>query len=280
MAAAAKPKNKIKNRRTGFSIKRFLFTVFMLMAVLTALLFLINKYFFKITNILIITDDKYSYEEVLKASGIKEGQELLGLDVKKIKENIKDSLTYAESVNISRIPPFTVRIEVKSEKGFFGIMLGGDYYIISRNFRVVDKIKVVGNIPAGIEFTPPDGIITIETDEIKKCYMGDKIEFKDADIYDFFKDITELADENMDMVAAINSIDIKNKFKVYMNYGDRLLLRLGVFENISSKILNSFEIINSLPDYAKGIIDMTNEKTASFRYEENVLKLYKNEKNK
>jgi hypothetical protein len=76
------------------------------------------------------------------------------------------------------------------------------------------------------------------------------------------------------MISQIRSIDIKNKFKVGMNYGDKFSVNFGVFDNIASKILNSFEIINQLPDYAEGIIDMSDGKVASFRYDENVVKVY------
>jgi len=277
MTANARLRNKKRKNKAGVRIRKFLFTVFLLAAVITAAFYLANEYVLKVKNISIKTDGRYSYDEILEASGIEEGQKLYGIDVKQAKENIKDTLTYADSVIIYRSPPFTVHIEVKTEKGFFGIMLGGDYYIISKKFKVVDKIKIVGNYTAGKEFKPPDGIITVETYEIKKCYMGEKIEFKDGDVFDFLQEITELSDENIentDMIASINNINIKNKFKVYMNYEDRLLLRFGVFENISSKMLNSFEIITKIPEYAEGIIDMTNEKVASFRQEENVLKKY------
>ena len=280
LKSSKKFKTKMKIRKAGARIKTFLFAVLMIMTVATVFLFLTNKYIFKIKTVSITANEKYSYDEILKASGIVEGQELYGIDVKQIKFNIKEMLTYAESVSVTQIPPSTVNIDIKTEKGLFGIMLGGDYYILSRSFRVIDKINVVGNTNAEKDFIPPDGIITFETDTVKKCYTGEKIEFTDSDIFDCLKDIAKLADENGEMLSAINSIDVTNKFKVVMNYGDRFLIKFGLFENISSKIINSFEIINSLPDYAEGIIDMNDSKVASFRYDENVTKLYKSGKNK
>jgi hypothetical protein len=269
---------KIKIKKAGAKIKGFLSAVFMIMVIMTIFLFLTNRYFFKVKNISISTNDRYSYEEILYASGIEEGQELYGINVKQVKANIKERLTYADSVNIAQIPPSTLNIDIKTEKGLFGLMLGGDYYIISKSFRVIDKIRVVGNNSIKSEFKPPEGIITVDTDAIKKCYMGEKIQFLDGDILDCLRDITGLTEENGEMFSLINSIDVTNKFKVVMNYGDKFLIRFGIFENMSSKILNSFEIINQLPDYAEGVVDMTNDKVASFRYEENVAKLYKNGK--
>jgi len=288
-------KAKMRIRKAGAGIKNFLIAIVILAAATVIFLFFTNKYFFKIKHINITENDKYSYDEIsgiLEASGIFPGGELYGADVKKAKSDIKEKLTYTESVSITRIPPSTINIDIKTEKGFLGIMLGGDYYVVSKNFRVIDKISVVGKGMDESDFEPPEGVITFETDAIKKCYIGEKMEFSDGDISDFFKDIAALFDddengdngENKDnhagMVSAINGIDVTNKFKVVMNYGDRFLVRFGIFENISSKILNSFEIIKQLPDYAEGIIDMTDGKTASFRYDENVSKLYKSNKSR
>jgi len=279
-------KAKMRIRKAGVRIKNFLIAVVMLAAVTVIFLFLTNRYFFKIKHINITENDKYSYEEIneiLKSNGIIPGGELYGVDIKKAKTDIKETLTYAESVSITQIPPSTVNIDIKTEKGFLGIMLGGDYYIISRNFRVIEKISIVGSGIDESEFEPPKGIITFETDAVKKCYIGEKIEFLDGDISDFLKDIAALFDDgekNSQILSVIKNIDVTNKFKVVMNYGDRFLVKFGIFENISSKILNSFEIINQLPDYAEGVIDMTDGKMASFRYDENVSKLYKLNKNK
>jgi len=274
-----KNKNNMKIRKIGVSVKNFL--AVMIIVIIAAVIFLsfTNKYFFKIKNIRISENGQYTYEEILKASGITPGKELYGFDMKKAKEKIKDILTYADSVTITRIPPSTVDIEIKTDSGLLGIMLGGDYYIVSPNLKVVDKIKVVSSGMSESDFEPPEGIITFETDAVKKCYMGEKIEFSDDDVLDILKEIISLyensgVDNDAGMLSSIKSIDLTNKFKVVMNYGDRFLLKFGIFENISPKILNSFEIMKQLPDYAEGTIDMTDVNTASFTYDENISELY------
>ena len=302
-------KNKRKLKKAGSGLARFLFVLFMLMVVITVFFFLTNKYFFKVHKILIAdvsfinngysnnADEnysKYSYDDILSASGITVGSELYGIDVKQVKNNIKKRLTYVDNINIIRIPPSTVSIEIKTDRGMFGIKLGGDYYIISENFRVVEKIDIVGGLTAsGVpgtagesDFMPPDGIITVAADTVKKCCVGEKIEFSDSDITDFLKETVkmfkeyDLTETMSSMNIKISSINIKDKFNVVMNYGDRFLVKFGVFENISPKVLNSLEIINRIPEGFKGIIDITNEKVASFEYDDNILKnkLYYNVK--
>ena len=264
----------MKVRKAGAKIKSFLFALLMLSVVTALFLLFTNKYFFKVKNIVISENEKYSYDKILAASGIVLGEELYGINIEQAKNNIKEILPYTETVNIKRILPSTVNIEIKTAKGILGIKLGGDYYIISDNFMIVEKIKLIGTGIIRSEFRPPPGVITFETDTVKKCYLGEKIEFFDGDIYDFLYEIISLHKENEEVFLRITDINIMNKFKVVMNYENKFMVNFGIFENISSKILNSFEIIDRLPDYAKGIIDMTDDKSASFTYDENVSILY------
>ncbi|MCL2773152.1 MAG: FtsQ-type POTRA domain-containing protein [Oscillospiraceae bacterium] len=272
-------KNKRKLRKAGSKFRRFLFIFIMLLTVITVFLFLTNKYFFKIQKI-VITDttgnEKYSYDDILNASGIVTGTQLYGIDLKQVKRSIEKQLTYVNSVNITQIPPSTVNIDVKTDKGMFGLKLGGDYYIISDNFKVVDKIDLVGSTAGN--FVPPDGVITVVTGGVEKCCVGEIIEFSDPDISDFLQGLISLFNE-YDLQGimksaniSISSVNIKDKFNVIMNYGDRFLIKFGIFENISSKILNSFDVINQLPGDVKGIIDMTDGKVVAVEYDENILK--------
>ena len=280
--------NKIKVKKAGNALKSFLLAVLVLALVIAALWFLVLRYYCIIDNITISENNKYSYDEILKASGINIGDELYSIDINKTKENISKMLTYSENVKITRVFPSTLNIDITTENGVLGIMLGGDYYVISKNFRVIDKIKVVGTGLSESDFKPPEGVITFKTDSIKRCYIGEQIEFSDEDIYNFLKEITELiesdnkntGENDILSMSMISGIDITNKYKVVMNYGDKFLVKYGIFENITPRVINSFEIIKNLPDYAEGVIDLTDVKPASFKYDENVAELYKSGTNK
>lgn len=273
-----KIKSEVKTNKSGAKIKSFLTVVFVIVVAAAIFVLFTNKYFFVIGNINISENEKYSRDEImeiLNANGIVQGGALYGVNINQVEENIKEIFTYAGSVNISRFPPSTLNVELKTERGLLGIFLGGDYYIVSDSFRVVDKIKIVGSGISESEFVVPEGIITFRTNAVKKCYIGKKIEFSDGDVYEFLEEIVRLYRDNEEAFSCITGIDITNKFKVVMNYEDKFLVKFGIFENISPKIFNSFAVIENLPYYAEGIIDMTDSKAASFTYDENVPKLYK-----
>jgi len=264
-------------KKAGKIIKSFFITS-VIIVILTAVFFAFTgDYFFKTENIIINGIDMYSYDEILDASEIIFGGGLIGADSGKAKKNIKDTFKYVETVKIKKTLPSTVTIEIKTGAKLFGIMLDGDYYVITDNFFVAEKIKVRSAQISAFDFKAPEGIITIEANAVRKCRTGDKILFSDADVYDFLNEIALLHknDENINSIACITGIDIRNKFKVTMNYGDKFLVRLGIFENISMRVLNSFEVIEQLPPYAKGIIDMTDGKAASFTPDGNIPEIYK-----
>lgn len=237
--------------------------------------FLANLYIFKVKNwtVVLSEDNLYSQENIIKASGIEEGAELFGFDKRLAENNIKKELAYVESVSILRIPPFTVRIAVKTDEAAFGFTLGGDYYIISEKFRVAEKISI--NNREQRDFVPP-GVVNIVTDDVKKCFVGETIEFADEDILDFLKELLRLIKENED-AEMISSVNIKDKFDVVMNYSDLYLVKFGVFENIYSKALGSFAVINEVSERGlTGIIDISEEKIAPFTPDGNITnnKLY------
>jgi hypothetical protein len=210
----------------------------------------------------------YTHAEVIEASGIQESWELFGFDVRLAKYDIQKNLAYAEKVRIIRLPPSTVRITIQTDEAAFGFMLGGDYYIVTDKFRVAEKISVQGRNPEDVK---PPGVVTIVTDHVKKCFVGEKIEFSDNDILDFLKELLRLVREGDDMAAMITSVNIKDKFDVIMNYNDLYLVKFGVFENVFSKAIGSFDVIEYLSERnLTGIIDMSEEKIASFTPEENI----------
>lgn len=235
--------------------------------IMCALFFLANKYLFKVRNwtINISGGGGYSHEDIIRASGIEEGAQLFGFDRAAAVNNIKRELSYVAGVTMIRFPPSTVRIDVQTDEAVFGFMLGGDYYIVTENFRVAEKIRMYA-MP--LEYVKPPGVINIVTYDITRCFVGERIEFGDEDILYFLKELLRLV-RGHEAAGMISSVDIRDKFDVVMTYGDSYTVRFGVFENVYSKALNSFYIIEWLYERGStaGIIDVSDERTALFRPE-------------
>ena len=258
-----KPKKRKNTNNKGkiSGLKKFLIILLTIAVLAGAAFILANQYLFKVKKFNIIENIMYSREDIIRACGIEEGAELFGFDVRLAANNIMKELSYAESVSIIRLPPSTVRINVRTDEPAFGFALGRDYYIVTNKLRVAEKISM-GD---GFEQL---GVINIVTDYVTKCFVGEIIEFSDEDIGDFLKEVLKLAGDNA-AAGIISSVDIRDKFNVVMNYSDLYLVKFGVFENVYSKAVNSFDVIEQLSDFT-GIIDMSDERTASFTPDENL----------
>ena len=258
------PENKNKSKKRVKSKKNLIFaSVFIVVTGAAAVYF--NIHLFKVKNFNVAENNRYMREDIVAASGIEEGAELFGFDVRLAENNIKRKLAYIYTADIIRLPPSTVRISIKTDEPMFGLALGKDYYIITDTFRVAEKTETDNK---NINEHGTAGIIDIVADCVTKCFVGEKIEFSDEDITDFLSELINLARDEK-MAEMISSVDIRDKFNVVMNYSDLYLVRLGVFENVYSKALSSFDVIEQLSELT-GIIDISDDKIASFIPDENI----------
>ena len=270
MRAAGKRGKKAKGLNNSGRVsgrKKFLIALLAVAIAAGAVFVFANQYLFKVRHFNIGENSMYTREQIIAASGISEGDELFGFSARAVRDNIKRGLGYAESVSILRLPPSTLVINIRTGRPAFGFMLGMDYYIITENFMVAEKISMGGR---SISEVKPPGVINIVTDYITRCFVGEQIEFSDGDILDFLKELLRLR-RYEPMAYMISSVDIRDKFNVVMNYSGEYLVRFGVFENVYAKAAGSFDVIKRLREQnLTGVIDMSDGQVASFVPDENI----------
>jgi len=83
----------------------------------------------------------YTPEEIIDASGVSRGNNLLYLNIRTVEQNIRKELPYISSVEISRDLPDTLTITVTESKPVAYILFSGDIVIIDSSGRVLDIIQ-------------------------------------------------------------------------------------------------------------------------------------------
>lgn len=248
-------------RKSG---KRKILIVLLAVIIISSAFFLLaNRHLFRVRNWVVSIGGSgvYSQEQIINASGIAKGTELFGFDRAAAVNNIKRELPYVSNVIMTRLPPSTLRIDIHTDTAVFGIMLGEEYYIISENFRVVEKLRMDGR---PLEYVKPHGIVNIITNDVVRSFVGERIEFGDNDIVSFLEEFLKLR-RGHDAAEMITSVDIRDKFNVVMNYGDLYTVQFGVFENIYRKALNSFDVIEVLDERSlRGTIDVSDGEKVVF----------------
>lgn len=124
-----------KNTRGGGAALYITLAVaFLLIAV-----FLAMALFFKITDITVEGSQKYTAQEIVRASGVEPDGSIFFLDASKAQIAIKDSLPYIDTVKISRHLPGTVVITVTESVGAAYFAAGGAYWIVDIAGRILER---------------------------------------------------------------------------------------------------------------------------------------------
>jgi len=121
-----------------FNRKRFLLQLATVAAVVLALV-LGMSIFFKVGQVNVAGTQKYTPWDIREASGIQDGESLLGLSEAKISANIRAKLPYVGSVRVGIKLPDTVNIEVTELEVVYAVeAVDATWWLLDATGRVVD----------------------------------------------------------------------------------------------------------------------------------------------
>lgn len=231
---------------TIFIVVVVTFAVFMLLS--TTLLF--NTATVRITG-----SSNYTADEIVAASGIKAGDNLVRLNAGKCEKAIESSLAYIEKAKVSRAFPSTIVISVEACVPTANFICDESTLLISAGGKV---LEVTGE--------PKMGLLNFKgTEPAPELVPGDA--FRSADEH---KDpaITTLMDyfSASKMADKVTLIDLSNRSEISYTYDNRITVQLGSINDIEYKIKFSEEIIRTkIGDKTEGVLTiLSNAKGASF----------------
>lgn len=186
----------------------------------------------------------YTSDQIISASGIVEGKNLLFADLDEAAENIEKLLPYTHNVKITKKLPSEVIIRCDStEKAFAVGMTNGLYALTDSNLKVLevtgdqpaDTTLIIGAVPYKAEIGE---IIVFETPEDGEK----KDEFVDETLQ-LLLEITGAIKENE--AKDINLINVSKRSDIYLIYQERIVLKLGNSSDLASKLSLGNKVINS-----------------------------------
>lgn len=248
----AKPKKKRKMKRSSkpFSAKkrrRKILAMYSSMVVIILMIaaVLCLTVFFKIDSINVEGETRYSTEEIIEASGITVGTNLLLCNTEPGKEVITKNFPYIESVSIKKNPFNSVTIYVEEAKPTTAIETNGNFYILSAKGKI---IEILDNNKYNVPL--------IKGAELKKTELSATIEYKLASMGNIINEVTK-ALENND-ITKVSTINVTNPSNIKLSYDKRLTIILGIPENIDYKVETAKVIIDQkLEKDSKGTIDVS-----------------------
>lgn len=203
--------------------------------------------FFKVTRIEVQGNTIYSAEEIIQASQIEMGDNLLTLNKQAAAGSIRASLAYVEDVSIARSMPDTVVIQVKESEAAFAVMTDTNaVWLVNGVGKALEKID-----GTALEEHPQLLGVRIETPT-----LGQKVTSPSPSALDAALAVITAMDGS-GILEHVASINVEKEYDIIVWYEDRYQIKLGGTDELDYKITYLGVILQSLSAYQAGTIDLT-----------------------
>ena len=215
--------------------------------VITALVFFVlfivvcGAVFFKISMIEVTGSQIYENkkDDIVLMTGIEIGQNMYGINSSLIRQEIITEYPYIKNVRFRRHLPDRIEIELTEDIPLYYIVIGGEYFILSEELRVLEKVDHPDRIDRiNISYK----LIRLELPAVVYAVVGKAIVFRRESNFEYTKEMLDIIQAS-DVIHNITKLSIVNKFNNYFIYNNFKVI-LGNNENISSKLLLAKRIID------------------------------------
>lgn len=243
--AAKRKRRKAKKRRIYFTLSLFCILTFVVLSLTV---------FFNIRSFRVQGNTSYSTEQIIAATGLKEGDNLFRLNKFKIADSMLEKLPYLGSVEIYRKLPTTLCIDVQETKARLVAYSGGKYVLMDEHLKV---LEIKEELPEGLTYLV--GLTLIEP-TVGKTAAAEK------------ENHTVLLDTLIDALyerfdpEKISAIDLTEVYSLRVYYDQhRVKILLGNSDQLNDKLQMAQNAIEQNGISEKARIDITNPGAAYYR---------------
>ncbi len=190
---------------------------------------------FKTEKILVEGDSYYYEDQIIAFSGVELQENIFIASITGTPEIIKDNLPYVEEAKITFSIPDTITIKITDAVPSYVVENGDKFVIVSSEGRILEtKDDNADNLPL------------LKCDKLKSTKAGDYISFDDENVPKILREVVSSLDVNK--VEDITAFDITDTANIKLTYDDRIVINLGLPEDIDYKIRTAMIIINEKLD--------------------------------
>ena len=212
-------------------VRRIIAYISIIVVVLIVGIVLSLTVLFKTEKIEVKGNKYYEDKVIIELSGVKEGDNIFTSSMFANTGNIVNTLPYIKDAKVDFNIPNGVVITVQNQAPYYSLKSGNKYYLISKDNRILEQVN-----------KKPDDLMFIDAPKLKSAEPGDYVAFEKPSYTRALDEIiASLKKNNIKGVTAISVKDINN---ITITYDNRILIKLGLPDNIDYKIRTAFTIIN------------------------------------
>ena len=225
-----------------------------ILLVLTAGITISYTFLFNINEIRVAgQSDMYSAEEIVEASGINKGDNLLRLDCEKSEQRILDKLLYVETAVVDRDFPSSLDITVTKCIPAFNVNYGEGTLLVSKKGKILaDNGFITEGLPIIYGFDPAD--------HTPGKPAASENEHKNDAFHELIASMSAKEDDS------IMTVDMSDEHAIIVNYKNGMIFKMGNWNDVEYK-LNLAETVmqDETVKGKKGYLTMIGSKQCSFR---------------
>lgn len=219
----------------------------LVIACVAAIIFL--SLFFRVSIIQLQNDTVYTDDEILAASGLEKGVNLLFVNNFTAVSSIYATMPYVETVSIKRIMPNRIILTVTGSEAVACVSFGDDYWLINPNGKLLEKIdaREAKNF-IRVEGMEPLMPVAGEIMTVREIDAG-----KDEYLYRMLAQF-----QLRKITKNIDWVDLSDMNDPRLSYEDRYTVILGSSEQLSRRLSLIQSAIGQLADGDAGTLELEN----------------------
>ncbi len=243
--------NSKRTRRRKRNVKLYVFVILVLSLGLGVLLSV--TLLFNIDKITIVGDEvDYSEENIIKASGVKIGDNLVRLDAQEVRGKILASMIFVEDAKLDKKYPDTLEISLVKCVESACVECKDGYMIISKKGKLLEKTDKAKK-----------DLLVIKGFEPKEFKPGEFIESTDEQKTNIYHEIMEGIEKYKD--TPVTMVDMTDKYSIIINYDNRIDFKMGNSNEIAYKMNLANTVLHDLDKDKTGTMIMVGANQISFR---------------
>lgn len=212
---------------------------------------------------------RYSVETIVEASGIRNGDSLLGINKAKVSSRIITKLPYVKSVRIGIKLPGTVNIEIEELDVVYAIAeSNGNWWLMDAWGKLVEKTDAA----AAVEYTKILGVEldlpvagqqavarepqTDQSGEGEGTLPAQPVTISGAQRLETVLTILQYLEDG-DVLGEVVSVDVSDMGSIELWYKQQFKILLGDSTDLKYKINMALAAVKKLADHDRGTLDVS-----------------------